>query len=230
MFTKGVTVVLTELRRRFVRLRQGGIVPILTPILIALVLSLLFIHVINGQLRPILETVAASRASNLMTQVISAAVDDCLTANGMSYTDFVTVETDTMGKVTSLTGNTAENSRFKRQVVDAVMERIESLDGAALSVPLGNLTGQLLLSGWGPTVRVEVYSVGDVAADYSNSFTAAGVNQTRHQIDLDITATVYLFLPGEILPVTVSNTICVAETIIVGETPDTYLNLEKGIG
>ena len=97
-------------------------------------------------------------------------------------------------------------------------------------LPLGTLTGQPLLSGAGPRVRVSVDSVGEVTADYANSFTSAGVNQTLHRVCLDIHATVRLFLPGEVLPVSVSSSVCVAETVIVGETPDTYLNLDKGDG
>ena len=146
----------------------------------------------------------------------------------MSYGDFVTIATDSAGKVTALTSNTAANSRFKRQVVEAVIRQLNGLDSDALGVPLGTLTGQPMLSGAGPCVRVRVDSVGEVTADYTNSFTSAGVNQTLHQICLDITATVRLFLPGNIIPVSVSNSVCVAETIIVGETPDTYLNLDKG--
>ena len=163
-----------------------------------------------------------------MTQAIDTAVDNCLQENGMDYADFVTIETDSVGKVTSITSNTAANSRFKRQVVDSVVRQLEALDGDALRVPLGTLTGQPLLSGTGPRVRVRVDSVGEVVADYANSFTAAGVNQTLHRVCLEVTATVYLFLPGEILPVSVSSNVCVAETVIVGETPDTYLRLEKG--
>ena len=163
-----------------------------------------------------------------MTQAIDTAVDNCLQENGMDYADFVTIETDSAGKVTSITSNTAANSRFKRQVVEAVVRQLEALDGDALRVPLGTLTGQPLLSGTGPRVRVKVDSVGEVVADYANSFTAAGVNQTLHRVCLEVTATVYLFLPGERLPVSVSSNVCVAETVIVGETPDTYLRLEKG--
>ena len=115
-------------------------------------------------------------------------------------------------------------------MVEAVARQLGGMDSDALSVPLGTLTGQPLLSGVGPSVRVRVDSVGEVTADYANSFTAAGVNQTLHRVCLDINATVRLFLPGEILPVSVASSVCVAETVIVGETPDTYLNLEKGMG
>lgn len=200
------------------------------PVLAALALAGAVLAGLNGRLGPVLEAKASSQATNLMTQAIDIAVDNCLQENDMNYGDFVTVTTDEAGKVTSLTSNTAANSRFKRRVAEAVTRQLTTLDGDALGVPLGSLTGQPLLSGKGPSVRVRVDSVGEVTADYANSFTAAGVNQTLHRVSLDITATVYLFLPGEILPVSVSSSVCVAETVIVGETPDTYLNLEKGNG
>lgn len=117
-----------------------------------------------------------------------------------------------------------------RPVLEAVARQLAALDSESLGVPLGTLTGQPLLSGAGPRVRVSVDSVGEVTADYANSFTSAGVNQTLHRVCLDIHATVRLFLPGEVLPVSVSSSVCVAETVIVGETPDTYLNLDKGDG
>ncbi|MDE6261465.1 MAG: sporulation protein YunB [Oscillospiraceae bacterium] len=219
-----------KLKRLSVYLRREGPLTILVPVLAALVLAWLILHTLNGRLRPVLEAAASSRATNLMGQAIDTAVDNCLQENDMNYADFVTMETDSAGKVTSLTSNTAANSRFKRQVVEAVARQLSTLDSDALGVPLGTLTNQPLLTGAGPKVRVKVDSVGEVTADYTNSFTSAGVNQTLHRVCLDITATIYLFLPGEVLPVTVSSSVCVAETVIVGETPDTYLNLEKGMG
>ena len=219
-----------KLKRLLLYLRREGPVVAVLPILAAFLVTGVLFHTLNGRLRPVLEAAASSQATNLMTQAIAAAVDNCLQENGMGYSDFVTLEKDAAGKVTSITSNTTANSRFKRQVVEAVARQLSALDSSALGVPLGTLTGQPLLSGAGPSVRVWVDSVGDVAADYANSFTAAGVNQTLHRVCLEITATVYLFLPGEVLPVSVGSSVCVAETVIVGETPDTYLNLEKGYG
>ena len=216
-----------KLRRLSVILRQEGPLNVALPVGIALALVCALLHTLNGKLRPVLETTASTQATNLIVQAIDAAVDNCLQENDMNYRDFVTLETDTSGKVTSITSNTAANSRFKRQVVEAVIRQLGAMDSDELGVPLGTLTGQPLLSGTGPRVRVKVDSVGEVTADYANTFTSAGVNQTLHRVCLDITATVYLFLPGETLPVSVSSSVCVAETVIVGETPDTYFNLEK---
>ena len=219
-----------KLKRLSAYLRQEGPLSMLLPVGIGLALACLLLHTLNREMRPLLETAASSQAVNLMVQAIDAAVDDCLQGNEMNYGDFVSLETDAAGKVTSITSNIAAASRFKRQVVEAVIRQLSAMDSGELGVPLGTLTGQPLLSGAGPRVRVKVDSLGEVTADYTNTFTSAGVNQTLHRVCLDITATVYLFLPGEILPVSVSSSVCVAETVIVGETPDTYLNLEKGSG
>ena len=219
-----------KLKRLTECLLMEGPLAVALPVVLALVPVCLLLHTLNGKLRPVLETTASSKATNLMVQAIDAAVDNCLQENDMGYRDFVTVETDMAGKVASITSNTVANSRFKRQVVEAVIRQLGTMDSEELGVPLGTLTGQPLLSGAGPRVRVKMDQVGEVTADYSNTFTSAGVNQTLHRVCLDITATVYLFLPGEILPVSVSSSVCVAETVIVGEAPDTYLNLEKGNG
>ena len=37
-----------------------------------------------------------------------------------------------------------------------------------------------------------------------------------------------IFLPGETVDLTVPTQVCVAETVIVGEVPSTYLQLENG--
>ena len=217
-----------KLKRLSDCLRREGPLSVVLPVGLALILVCLLLHTLNGKLRPVLETTAASKATNLMVQAIDVAVDNCLQDNDMSYRDFVTLDTDAAGKVSSITTNTVANSRFKRQVVEAVIRQLGAMDSEELGVPLGTLTGQPIFTGAGPRVRVRVDSVGEVAADYSNTFTSAGVNQTLHRVCLEITATVYLFLPGEILPVSVSSSVCVAETVIVGDTPDTYLNLDRG--
>ena len=219
-----------KLKRLSLHLRQKRPLMVVLPVGALLVLICLLLQTLNSRLRPVLEITASSQATNLMTQAIDTAVDECLQENDMGYNDFVTLEMDSAGKVTSISSNTVANSRFKRQVVEAIIQRLGALDSGKLGVPLGSLTGQPLLSGVGPRVRVKVDSVGEVTADFDNTFASAGVNQTLHRICLNITATLYLFLPGEVLPVSVSSSVCVAETVIVGETPDTYLNLEKGNG
>lgn len=202
--------------------------PVLLPLLVAAGLTISFFSLLSSQLRPLIETMAVSKATNLISTTVTAAVDDCLTEEGMDYSSFIELVTDETGRIVSLSGRPAESSRFRRQVVERITARLKDIPKEELGIPLGNLTGRLLLSGIGPDVRVEIQAVGDIVTKYSNSFTAAGVNQTLHGIYLDISATVYLLIPGEVIPVTVEDSVCVAETVIVGEVPTAYIQLGNG--
>lgn len=202
--------------------------PFLLPVGVALGLGAVFFWLFSRSLRPTLEVAASSQATNLISVAIAQEVDQHMQNDGLGYEDFVTISTDQEGAITALTGETATLNAFCRQVTEGLVARLENLDPGQLSIPLGNVTGWLLLSGLGPEIQVKVHGVGDVVVQASSSFSGAGVNQTLHQIFLDIQATVYLFIPGETFPVTVDSSVCVAETVIVGQVPQTYLPWEKG--
>ena len=198
------------------------------PLLLAAAVSIGFFQCISSRLKPLIETMAVSKTVNLISLAISEETDNSLAEEMLSYPDFVTLETNQDGQVTMLSFRTAENTRFKRLMTERLIARLESIDPNVLSIPLGNLTGVVLFSALGPSIRVRVQSVGDIKTAYENEFTAAGVNQTKHSVYLKTEATVYLLIPGEIIPVTVQERVCVAETIIVGDVPDTYLNFKNG--
>ena len=67
--------------------------------------------------------------------------------------------------------------------------------------------------------------VGTVSAEFRSDFSQAGVNQTLHRIELEVAVPVTLILPGGQTELTVETGLLVAETVIVGAVPDTYLTL-----
>ena len=93
-----------------------------------------------------------------------------------------------------------------------------------MGIPLGVLTGIDIISALGPKLPIQVISVASAEGTYRNDFSSAGINQTLHRIYLDITVTAKLLLPGSIVETVVFTPICVAETVIIGQVPQTYLN------
>jgi len=117
-------------------------------------------------------------------------------------------------------------NRLKTEIVEDVLESLSQINHSELAIPLGNLTGADILSGRGPKVPIRIVPLGVVEANFSNEFVSAGINQTRHQIMMEIHVDVSVLFPGYSAEKKVTTQICVAETVIVGNVPDSYLNFE----
>ena len=190
-------------------------------------LLLAFFAAVNNRIRPILTAMAITQTSNAVTEAVNDAVAEGITAEHISYDDMVTVETDANGRATVLTSNLEQANLLRAELLTRVLDAVSALAEEDFSIPLGNLTDVDLFSGRGPDIHLRVLSTGAASASFSHSFTDAGVNQTLHQILLDVSVTVQILLPGQTLELPVSTQLCVAETIIVGEVPGTYLQLEQ---
>ena len=68
--------------------------------------------------------------------------------------------------------------------------------------------------------------LGNVNADVSSVFTAAGINQTRQQIMLNIKVTLVILLSSCTITQNINSNFCVAESVIVGAVPNSYTNID----
>ena len=207
-------------RLRYLRLtgrqRVGIWLTLLVLALLAAAVSLLW------HLKPVMTSMATARVSNLVNRIVSAAVNEAVENGDIDYQNFVIFEKDETGHITALRSNVAEVNRMQGQITDEILHRLSEVATSELEIPLGTLTGSALLAGRGPSLFVRMQAVGSASAAFRISFTAAGINQTRHQIFLDVDVYMSILLPGMKTSTRVSNEIAVAETVIVGSVPDTY--------
>lgn len=187
-----------------------------------LVLALLAAVSLLWHLKPVMTSMATARVSNLVNRIVSAAVNEAVENGDIDYQNFVIFEKDETGHITALRSNVAEVNRMQGQITDEILHRLSEVATSELEIPLGTLTGSALLAGRGPSLFVRMQAVGSASAAFRNQFTAAGINQTRHQIFLDVDVYMSILLPGMKTSTRVSNEIAVAETVIVGGVPDTY--------
>lgn len=191
--------------------------------LLALALALVAAAVtLLCNLRPVMTSMATARVSNTVNRIVMAAVDEAVASGQIDYSRFVTFEKDDAGHITALRSNVAEVNRMQSQIADEILQRLSEISTSELRIPLGTLTGSALLAGRGPKLTVRMQAVGSAVAAFRNQFTAAGINQTRHQIFLDVDVNMSILLPGLTTSTKVSNEIAVAETVIVGTVPENY--------
>lgn len=210
-------------RRRSAPRQQGR--GLLLAAVVGIGLALLVIWMVDAALRPAVTTLASVQAENKITGIVNDAVTATLADQGVAYADLVTVERDESGKVDLLAVDSVKLNTLRTEILAQVLEQVEALDAQELGVPLGSLTGFSTASDWGPVLPVGVLTVAVPRAEFSNQFTAQGINQTLHQILLDVTVEVTLLIPGGRTETSVTAQVCVAETLLVGEVPQTYLGL-----
>ncbi len=177
---------------------------------------------LNLQLRPLVVRIASSWVENDITQLINQTVEGDIDSGQLDYDRLVSLEKDSAGQISALKANMGALNRLRSSIALEVLAKTKEMTQADLKIPLGNLTGSTLLSGYGPRVKVQVLSVGSVSAWFENEFESTGINQTRHQIILRIVTKVELLIPGGIYTQDVESRITVAETVLMGQIPQNY--------
>ena len=117
----------------------------------------------------------------------------------------------------------SEVNRLKTDILNIINDEILALDNSDLGIPLGSLFLPELLSGKGPTIPVHILSIRNSDASFLSNFSEAGINQTLHQLTMSVSVDVSILVLGTTRSFTVTSQVVVAETVIVGQVPDTFL-------
>lgn len=167
--------------------------------------------------------IAQSEAQIQAIEIVNQAVNDKIVAV-TDYQDIVSIHKDNQGRIIMIQANTVILNQIMANTVREVTASLKGLAGQTISIPLGQVTGSVLLAAYGPRLNVRVIPAKQVTVEVENRFEQAGINQTRHLIYFKINSRIKIAVPLVDKEIQVANTIPLADTIIVGSVPDTYLN------
>lgn len=211
-------------RRTFFRLRHSrGLAARLLLLMGILIIALSAL--VTSRAAPTAVELALAAATDEITLAVNETVAHVMGQEDISYQSLVTLEKDSAGNITALVSNVANINMLQARITNAIVERFADSDLTQVSIPLGNLIGGTLFSGRGPRIPLRILSITNVTASFRNEFTSAGINQTRHQIILDVEVTLEILLGGKAGTDSVLTEISVAETVIVGAVPDAYASM-----
>lgn len=202
--------------------------PIRNKVLIALAVILIMIaglwyYGLNN-LNTILISMAEARARQLAVETINQAVSEVMDQE-FTYSDLISVVTDEEGRVTMLQANTKLMNNLASQVALAAQRNLGQLADQGVKLPLGATLGIGLFSASGPDLHVQIVPVGSVTTQFVTTFESAGINQVRHEILLETNTTMRIIVPTGAETISVSAFVPVAESIIVGQVPSSYISV-----
>lgn len=196
---------------------------VLSGLLVALVLC----NVLDARLRPVAVTLARTELDNQVSAAVNEVCAELVEGGALCYEDIITSHYDPASRLTELTTNMKMLNSVRVQVGKAVSARIEGKTPSFVRVPLGAVLHWNLLTGLGIPVKVPILHVGMMGTTFESHFSSAGVNQTLHRIDMVVRVQAVLFLPAGIAEQSVSYTVPLAQSLLVGEVPQSYTNLTR---
>lgn len=205
---------------RYYRPRRGR--KIIFVVICGLIVFFTVFLMIDARLRPFVRNTAVVQAQNYAATVAGASVPSVLAKEMTDYSSLVEITRDSSGNILSVQTDAMRINRIKSGINSAVASSLSGLDGKQLGIPLGSLTGLALLNGRGPRLNVIISLTGSAQTHFVNEFSAAGINQTRHQIFLKTTVTLLIVFPTTTVTTAYTMNMLVAETIIVGKVPLAY--------
>ena len=180
--------------------------------------------------RDVIRTLSQTQVRNSTSDLINKAIDRQIETGNILYERIVYFEKDLDGRITALKTNMSEVNRLKTDILSIINDEILALDTSDIGIPLGSLILPEFLSGRGPVIPVRILSIRNSDATFHSQFTEAGINQTLQQLTMDISVDVAILVLGGTDIFTVSSQVVVAETIIVGQVPDTFLQTGGSYG
>lgn len=196
--------------------------------LLFIILLALFLA-FRGKYRLIIRDLAETQVKNATSDLTNDAIAKQIAAGNIQYDRIVYFEKDLNGRITALKTNMTEINRLKTDILNIINDEILALDTSDIGVPLGSLFLPEFLSGKGPSIPVHILSIRNSDASFESSFSQAGINQTLHKLVMEVSVDVAVLVLGQTSSFSLTSEVVVAETVIIGDVPDTFLQTNGGI-
>ena len=192
-------------------------------ILIILVLLIVLLLSLRSKYRLVIHDLAQTQVKNSTSDLTNDAIAKQIALGQIQYDRIVFFEKDLDGRNTALKTNMTEVNRLKTDILNIINDEILALDTSDIGIPLGSLFFPEILSGKGPAIPVHILSIRNSDANFVSHFSQAGINQTLHRLNMEVSIDVAVLVLGQTSSFTMTSEVVVAETVIVGDVPQTYL-------
>jgi sporulation protein YunB len=195
------------------------------PLSMLIVLILLFLYVENV-MKPSFLEISDYKVKGIINNSIAKAINENFPEE-INYEKIVKINKDEFEKINSIRVDVGELNRIFSKVTIIIQEELDALEDKKIEIPIGVLTGNSIFSAKGPRISIKVIPAGSVETDFRSEFISAGINQTKHRIYFLVKTKVSIVVPFTNKTTEVTTSIPIAETVIVGDVPQYYMNFEN---
>lgn len=196
------------------------IIKIVTVLMIAFFVA----NAIIKAILPVIDTQCINMAKSIATKISNEQAT--IVMADYEYADLMNITKDEQGNIKMIGANVILVNKIISDIPILIQNELDKIENSQFYIKLGTFTGSKLLSGRGPNVEIKMSAIGNIETDLKSEFSEAGINQTVHRIYLEIKCNVIILTPFNSIEEQIVNQVLLAEGLIVGNTPNTYYNLE----
>ena len=185
---------------------------------------ILLMYAFMKNIEPTMSAICESNGKMIALRATNEAVYKYI--DGVKYENLITIEKDSNGKIIALIANAMEINKITNKVSLDIQDTLDNTIESSVVIPIGSLLGTEFLGGYGPKVNLKTVPIGEVETKFKSEFVKSGINQTKHSIILQVNVGVQILAPFYTKTMWHTNEILVAETIIVGDTPTAFYEIE----
>lgn len=193
-------------------------------IVTALMIAFFVANAIIKAILPVIDTQCINMAKSIATKISNKQAT--IVMADYEYADLMNITKDEQGNIKMIGANVILVNKIISDIPILIQNELDKIENSQFYIKLGTFTGSKLLSGRGPNIEIKMSAIGNIETDLKSEFSEAGINQTVHRIYLEIKCNVIILTPFNSIEEQIVNQVLLAEGLIVGNTPNTYYNLE----
>ena len=191
--------------------------------IILILIATIAFFAFRSKYHDVMIALAQTQVKNVTSDLINDAIDQQINNGTIQYDRMVYFEKDLEGRITALKTNMSEVNRLKTDLLNLINDEILAMDTDHLGIPIGSLILPEIFAGKGPQIPVQILTIRNSEADFFSEFSQAGINQTLQKLNMQVSVDIAVLVFGKVDDFTISSQVVVAETVIVGQVPEMFL-------
>ncbi len=197
-------------------------------ILLAFILSLILIAFVRS--RKLILLTAKSEAETIMLRAVDSATVEVLNSEDFSYDKLAVVSKNQEGTILGIEINSSKADILKSKLAQKIREILNEKNRFTVSIPFGNFFNNEYLTGFGPDLNFKIQMANTASLNFKSAFEESGINNTLHQIIITVDIPANIIITGGSDTFSVKTNVLAAQTVIVGQTPDSFTNVTENPG
>ncbi|MBN7772038.1 sporulation protein YunB [Clostridium aminobutyricum] len=205
--------------------KRGG--TIVFCFIIILVLAISSVWRFYAVIHPSIDSIAQIKAKEMVTYAINEATCKQFFKESANINNLLIINTNNEGNIELVQSNTVAMNILAAELSKEIKQSYAKMEPSVIPVPLGTILGSQILSQSDLKVNLKVLPLSVSSLNFYSEFETKGINQTKYKVYIELTSKVRVLAPFSSKSMEIKNVVLVAEAVILGKVPNSYVVVPK---